>query len=117
MMFELKLFAASVFENKLCFKFKNKLRAISCSMQQNFGEIFYLFCCFCQKLCINANFHVYCLKSGKLGIYLTTYGRVKACLFTVRMRKAQQTTQKAVQFVVSIENGFLRKNFCTGSKN
>ena len=28
MTFELKLFAVSVYENKLCFEFKNKLRAI-----------------------------------------------------------------------------------------
>ena len=87
---ELILFAVSVYENKLFSKFKNKLRAISCSTQQKFGGTFYLFCYFCQKFCISANFQVYCLKSGKLGIYLITYGRVKACLFRGRTRKGRK---------------------------
>ena len=82
-----------------------------------FCRNFYLFCYFCQKFCNNANFPVHCLKSGKLGIYLITYGRLKACLFRARTRKAAQATRKAVRFAVLIESGFPRENFCTGSKN
>ena len=61
MTFELKLFAVSVYKNKLCFKFKNKLRAISCSTQQNFGEIFLFILLFLAKkgFCISVNFPVY----------------------------------------------------------
>ena len=77
----------------------------------------FLFFYFCQKFCINANFHVYCLKSGKLGIYLTTYGKVKVCLFKARTQKAALTARKAAQFAVPIESGFPRENFCTESKN
>ena len=40
MTIELELFAVSVHKNKLCFEFKNKVRAISCSTKQNFGESF-----------------------------------------------------------------------------
>ena len=49
MTFELKLFAILVYENKLGFKFKNKLRSISCSAQQNFEKLFCLFYYFLQK--------------------------------------------------------------------
>ena len=36
------------------------------------------------------------LNNGKLGIYLPTYGRVKACLNRVPTRKAAQTMSKTV---------------------
>ena len=81
-----------------------------------FWRIF-LFCYFQLKFRISANVHVYCLKSCKLGIYLTAYGRVKACFYRAQRRIAAQTKRKAAQFAVLIESSFQHQNFCTGSKN
>ena len=85
-------------------------------MQQNL-KFFIYFAIFVKKFCIKANFHGYCLKSGKLGIYLTTNGGVKACLFRAQTPKDVQTTRKAARLAALIERCFSRKNFCTGSKN
>ena len=61
-------------------------------------------------ICISANFLFIVLKSGNFGICLTTYGRVKACLYRAQTRKAVQTMRKTARFAVLIESGFPHEN-------